>query len=272
MEVKQGKRFTFTNFNVDEDYSNWKFEYIIYGQETCPTTNKKHHQGYVIFKSNQRLTALKKLGHDIHWENAKGSIDDNVKYCSKEGCVTEIGKRPVNQQGKRTDIDTVKDMVNEGKKLDEIYDVCTSYQALKFAEKGIEIKQSKLSLRDKPYIKWLYGPTGTGKSKLAWEEAGIDNTWCSNGGKFFNGYNGETNVIFDDLRNDDYKFNYLLKLLDKYPMIVEVKGSFRNWKPKNIWITSPMHPEEFGTLTNENVNQLLRRIDEIIYLGNENGK
>jgi len=64
-----------------------KFEYIIYGNETCPTTGKKHLQGYCHFKNGKSRSAVKKLFADnaIHLEVAKGSVAQNIKYCSKGG-------------------------------------------------------------------------------------------------------------------------------------------------------------------------------------------
>lgn len=64
-----------------------KFQYIIYGKEICPTTKKKHLQGYCYFKNAKSMSAVKKIFKDnaIHLEPAKGSVAQNIKYCSKEG-------------------------------------------------------------------------------------------------------------------------------------------------------------------------------------------
>ena len=45
----------------------------------------RHIQGYVRFKNQKDLSALKKLQPRAHFEGAKGSDDENHKYCSKEG-------------------------------------------------------------------------------------------------------------------------------------------------------------------------------------------
>ena len=44
-----------------------------------------HIQGYVQFKNQRRFTALQKALPRAHWERAKGTPDENHKYCSKEG-------------------------------------------------------------------------------------------------------------------------------------------------------------------------------------------
>ncbi len=74
--------------DVEEDHIQdikEKFQYIIYGRERCPTTGKRHLQGYCYFKNAKSLSAVKKLFKDdtIHLEAAKGSTAQNIKYCSK---------------------------------------------------------------------------------------------------------------------------------------------------------------------------------------------
>ncbi len=59
------------------------------------------------------------------------------------------------------------------------------------------------------------------------------------------------------------KFQYLLKLLDRYPFRVEVKGGFRQFRSDLIIITCPKPPEECYMEAGEDIDQLLRRIDTI---------
>jgi len=56
----------------------------IFGEEKCPTTGTYHLQGYIEFKDKCRPLESVKSVH-IHWEKTKGTKDDNIKYCSKDG-------------------------------------------------------------------------------------------------------------------------------------------------------------------------------------------
>ena len=68
----------------------------------------------------------------------------------------------------------------------------------------------------------------------------------------------------DDFRPSNMPFNKLLRVLDRYPVMVETKGSSRYLNSKNIIITAPMSPKEmFNYKTDEDIQQLLRRIDVI---------
>lgn len=44
-----------------------------------------HIQGYIRFKNQIRFSTLKKKVPTAHWEKAKGTPDQNFRYCSKEG-------------------------------------------------------------------------------------------------------------------------------------------------------------------------------------------
>jgi Putative viral replication protein len=61
--------------------------FFIMGKEICPTTGRKHLQGYVETKNMMRPTALG-WPKKIHWEKACGSRSANIAYCTKEGAWT----------------------------------------------------------------------------------------------------------------------------------------------------------------------------------------
>lgn len=68
-------------------------KYIIIGKEICPKTGKDHLQGYVHFKNAiTLLSAKKRLGaNTAHLEACKGSIQQNIEYCKKNGNYDERG-------------------------------------------------------------------------------------------------------------------------------------------------------------------------------------
>lgn len=115
----------------------------------------------------------------------------------------------------------------------------------------------------KTTIFWLYGATGTGKSRWAHEqdpEAYIKEPTT----KWWDGYDGEATVIIDDARRDMCTFAYMLRLFDRYPLPIETKGGTCQFLARTIYFTSPFHPRQFweGRCT-EDLKQLLRRIEHI---------
>jgi len=85
----KAKNWVFTWFDFPED---WEYqiektpavEKAIVGKEVCPTTQKEHLQGWIQFKNQNRPSALG-WPKEVHFESAKGSYEDNLAYCTKDG-------------------------------------------------------------------------------------------------------------------------------------------------------------------------------------------
>lgn len=165
-------------------------------------------------------------------------------------------------KGHRSDIEKVKVMVKAGADIKDIYDVVSSFQALKFADRGLELYGKKRWT--KPTVWWFYGATGTGKTKRALEL--LPNAWISGKNlKWWQGYECHDSVLIDDYRKDFCTFHELLRILDRYPYSVEIKGGSRQLVAKFMIITCPFTPLDLYENQGDSVNQLLRRIDKIFY-------
>lgn len=90
----------------------------------------------------------------------------------------------------------------------------------------------------------FWGSTGTGKSRRAWEEAGLAAYPKDPRTKFWCGYQGQEHVVLDEFRGG-IDIGHLLRWLDRYPVIVEVKGSSTCLNAKKVWITSNLSPEQW---------------------------
>lgn len=230
-----------------------------------------HFQGFLVFTNPVRMATVKNLPgmHRAHIESARGSIQQNVVYCSKSGNVQEYGELP--SQGTRTDLARVATLVTEGKTLSEISDACPT-EFIKF-HKGIErLMQLRMPYRNwKTEVLWFYGPTGTGKSKTAWEIAELDGSYYAKDptSKWWCGYVGQNVVIIDDYRKDFCTFASLLRLFDRYPLPIEVKGGTTQFLARKIILTTPKDPlETWDGRTSEDLAQLTRRITEIRHFSN----
>lgn len=84
------KRWCFTWFNYPENWkdllapgiqgSKWTA-----GYEICPETGTPHLQGFVEFPVKVRPIGYKGIPKCINWIKCRGTLADNVKYCSKDG-------------------------------------------------------------------------------------------------------------------------------------------------------------------------------------------
>lgn len=112
--------WAFTSYDEDPPSFLDNMRYLIYGRETCPTTGRKHWQCYTQLKKKVRFNTLKNLlDGDYHIEACRGSPNENVTYCKKEGDWTEHGEPPVNA-GARTDLEGVVQLLNDGSSLDDL--------------------------------------------------------------------------------------------------------------------------------------------------------
>lgn len=88
-QISPSKRWTFTLNNYTGDdiknicSSNSSY---IFGEEVAPTTGTPHLQGYIEFKNKVRPMGVFN-NSNFHWEKARGTRQDNIKYCGKDGKV-----------------------------------------------------------------------------------------------------------------------------------------------------------------------------------------
>jgi len=259
---KKTRAYVFTYNNPQAfAYDGIVCTYIIVGAETAPTTGTPHHQGYIYFKNAIAFSgAKKKLPPGCYIASAKGSPQQNRTYCSKVSIHYEGGDIPIN--GKRNDLSEVKDIIKSGGGMRDVIDAVPNYQAVKFAETILKYVEPK---RDHyTYVKWIWGPSGTGKTHMALSEA--TDPWLSPKNlQWWEGYDAHKHVIVEDFRRSYCEFSELLRILDNTGYTVYNKGGSRQLLATHIWITCPMPPHEVYD-TNEEVRQLTRRIDEVIHL------
>lgn len=105
-----------------------------------------------------------------------------------------------------------------------------------------------------------WGRTGTGKSRRAWHEAGENAYPKDPRSKFWDGYRNHENVVMDEFRGG-IDISHLLRWFDRYPVVVEVKGSSVVLCAKNIWITSNIDPRQwYPLIDDETLAALMRRL------------
>lgn len=90
----------------------------------------------------------------------------------------------------------------------------------------------------------FWGPTGTGKSHRAWNEAGLDAYPKDGRNKWWDGYQGQLHVVIDEFAGI-ISIDTMLKWLDKWPVLVEIKGAKVPLKCQKIWITSNIDPDNW---------------------------
>lgn len=125
MSGARGKSFCFTlNNPTDQEtdriatlfnngVSNGSIVYAIVGREVA-STGTPHLQGFIHFSNRRRVDSVRAMLRRAHFEVARGTPDDNHRYCSKDGDFDEYGDlSKCTTQGKRSDLDAFKEWITK---------------------------------------------------------------------------------------------------------------------------------------------------------------
>lgn len=242
-------------------------KYMIYGVE-IGEKKTPHFQGYVELSKRVAFDLVKRSFGNSHIEPRRGSQQQAIEYCRKEGNYHEWGEPKA--QGDRTDLQRIKLLLEHTSSIKQLLesDEDINSHGLRLAERLIKYTDKPRDYA--PEVIWFFGKTGVGKTRLAVQLL-PDAYFKSNGaGKWWANYDGEEDVIIDDVRAANYPFHEMLGLLDRYAYTVEDKGTIRQFKGRRIVITAPDDPSEIYKHTDgEDIKQLLRRITLVQELESE---
>jgi len=260
--------FTYHDYDLDgaeqrlQRYAQECARYMVLGHEVCPETSRKHLQGYVAWENSRSLTKFQKdIGlKRFHLEVTRGTPLQASDYCKKDGKFWEHGTLP--QQGERTDWQRAVNDLNEGTDLVTIVSeqpqLLPSIRALEKYKTLI----TKSTHRDVKII-FLIGSPGTGKTRWAWEN--YPDLYSKPEGHWWDGYTNQTTVLLDDYQGD-ISYTQFLKVLDRYPINLPIKGGFVPATYTTVIITSNTNYDKWY---NENPAAIKRRIHEIKNLDEE---
>lgn len=238
-------------------------KYLIYGREVGAKLTP-HLQGFIVFDNALTLvSAIKKL-QGCHVEVAKGSVAQNVAYCSKDGLVTELGIKPLSPTEKGDTekerwtkiIQAAKDDDQEWLKVNEPRFWAEGQRTICSIQQ--RCRPEAVDRRDLDNW-WFWGPTGTGKSRRARDEnpgAYVKDPTT----KWWDGYEGQDCVIIDDFDKYQVSMGHLFKRwFDHYPFDCEKKGLPQyKIRPKKMVVTSN-YPIEAIWGDDETLKPMIRR-------------
>ena len=239
---------------TDNECIHVKANYLVYQPEECPETQRKHIQGYIQLEKKVRLTAIKKLWPQAHFEPMRGSNDQAIAYCKKEesfcpfdGFVRyEFGV--CSKQGGRSDVTELKELVVQKGGLKRIAEehpeAFLRYSRL---EKWGDLLRPERENKPRQVIVY-YGAPGTGKSRIAYRDFGDDMyTPAQNNSAAlsFETYDQQSCILIDDFVPGNLGAGALKTMTDRYPN----KLPGRNVSPANmadtVIITSNIDPKEW---------------------------
>lgn len=204
-----------------------------------------------------------------------------MEYCTKEktrirgpwrfGQVNPECSDTGRRQGSRTDIALLKESVQSGKPLLDIWD--RHFDTMLRYDRAIG-RYRHLLIQSKPRfvnnfeIEIYCGASGKGKTHTAFMT--YPDAFWKRQDTWWDSYDGQKVIVWDEFRGN-YPFHELLRVLDKYPISTNSKGGAYYLQHEKIVFTTNFEPKDWykpevcGPW--DDSNPLKRRIDEFCKQG-----
>lgn len=246
-DSRRSRRWVFTLNNPSDGDSSpdqWEHWAYLVWQKERGEAGTVHLQGLVCWGKPATLQFCKTQSPRAHWEIMRGTLEQAIKYCTKKETRVDgpwiRGHKP--QPGQRSDLVDVADAIDEGMSLREIALAHPStYMKYHGGIKSYRLETAN-SDRGKPTIIIYWGPSGCGKSKLVHER--YPHAYRKPKGKWWDGYHTQKVVIFDDFYSW-VSYDELLRILDWYPLQVEIKQSYVSLVATTFIFTSNQDPMDW---------------------------
>lgn len=230
------------------------------GQKESGTSGGYLHWQFVVaFRTKASLAVVKRhFGRTVHGELSRSEAA-SAYVCKEDTRVDgpwEWGAKPILRSSK-TDWEGVWTAAQRGNLMAIPPSIrVVSYRTIRAI--GADFLPCPAVIKT-VYVFW--GRTGTGKSRRAWDEAGLESYAKDPRSKFWDGYQDQKSVVIDEFRGG-IDISHILRWCDRYPVRVEVKGSSRPLLAETIWFTSNLSPADwYPDLDIETKEALLRRFN-----------
>nr|QXP07742.1 MAG: replication associated protein [Arizlama virus] len=251
--------------DIDDDENeiiDQPVRYAIWQREVAPETGRIHWQGYVEFvkpvrptailkalrvrRGDQRLRGLRQ--QEVHWERRRGGRESARDYCRKqESRDPRDGSGPfewgTDCAGERSDLRAACDQVRDGASLAAVAEehpttYVRNYKGLA-SLRGL-LKPVRGDWRGPRCVWYLWGASGTGKTRLAHERpGGVFTPLCAGKGTvWWDNYSDQETILFDDIRADDIRLKDVLNWCDGRDFVAPVKGGTVGVRAHTVIFTS----------------------------------
>ncbi|WP_075721959.1 hypothetical protein [Roseburia sp. 499] len=244
-----------------------------------------HTHIYVVFTSRVRWSKIKKSFPEAHIVFPYGTAENNLEYIKKsgkwentekaetrvEGTFEEWGTFPT-QKGEKPEMEELYEMVKNGYSNAQILEINNDYilqidkldklRTMLLTEKYKDTRRMDLK------VTYIYGATGTGKTRGVLDEHGDSNVYrvCDYRHPF-DGYNCQPVIAFDEYRSQ-LRLSDMLQYCDIYPIELSARYSNKFACYETVYIISnwslEQQYEQEQKESPESWQAFLRRIHEVI--------
>lgn len=255
-----------------------KHNFVVFQKEKCPTTGREHFQWAMWFKEKIRFTTLQRKLPGCYIKQVRGDKTEKARdYCMKEETRIDgpwqYGKAPNwLESATKVNFKHLFEKVKRGDSQASMWEeepvlMARHYKAVDAATAALVPERESVN---EVKVHYLWGPTGTGKTRYVMETFGKE-IYAWEPGKWWPKILPKQKILLiDDLDKESAKTVTARKwkrLLDRYPVQEESKGGFQQVPFTTIYITSNWAPEEvFGQFPEGDYAAIMRRIGEVRHM------
>lgn len=240
------------NMEELEEVLSEQCKWWVIQREQCPTTERLHYHFACHLKAAKTFAEVKRMlkidaigtAQSFKFWGGEAGIQRIIKYCSKEETRVEgpwSGGDLPNKRRRAGEV--IIEMIDQRRPDAEIVRMFPfQVRNLGLIRDGLE-RTTVMSDRDSmPEVWFVHGAPGVGKTRKFFDmcpDTLIVRMPPTHGTWFFNGYRQQRCILFDDA-NPPTEDNIvdLLRVLDRYPMTVDVKGGHVKFNSPIIGFTS----------------------------------
>lgn len=241
----------------------------------------QHYQGYMELRRHKRLSTVKNfLPANPHLEPRKGTARQALEYCLKE--LSEEEQQELTKSDSEdctlnclpilvlprtitinTDTQTANAILSKqkSKRLKKDERLLQLKSAIDSGKSNIELAELDFPIwlqyskhldsyrtliskpRDHPTeVIIIWGPSGTGKSHYA--QTNFPGAYWKQRSSWWDNYADHETVVFDEYYGW-LPYDLLLRICDRYPLLVETKGGQTNFNAKTLVFTTNTLPERW---------------------------
>jgi hypothetical protein len=219
-------------------------QFYAFQLEKSNNTELLHHQIYLYFEKRVSFNLIKDHLPKAHIEARKGTHKQALEYVTKNDTranpTRTWGDEP--QQGERTDLADIIEMIEQGHNLEQImlvhpanylrYRNNIEHALQNYKERKVENQFRNLT------VTYVYGKTGVGKTSTIMKHYGFNKVYRVTDYKHpFDTYQGQEIIIFDEFHSQ-IKIESMLNLLDGYPLRLPARYNDKVAQYTKVYIIS----------------------------------
>jgi len=280
-----GTDFNQINKRLRKIFNDLDCTYFIIGNEICPTTDSPHGQWFCQLPKKMALSKFRKILKPDHIQPRNGTTEEASKYCKKgeqpkldwntqkwhgtsyglNASFIEKGTIRKFNPGARNDLKLLTEQIFSGEITTDDIMVSDPFMYHQYGRTLERVENNYIRTQKRTWMttcQWLYGPTGVGKSHVAYTHY-TDHYDYPYDGDWMDGYRNQPVLILNDFRGQ-IKYDTLLRWIDKWPAACRQRNKEpRPFLFKHIVITSCKTPQEVyhNRDSEDSIEQLLRRVE-----------